>query len=145
MFSNIYCYWARKFRKFHVPKSRQMKSKQFSTFFSINELQKPLWNGFSLAWSKTFDEFAFYLIWYDVGGKAKSCFQNPNFVIYCIIILNLIRLDSWSLKFWGACVYYKDSYPLKTVLTLISGTSLATEESIIWDRTKEKLLGIVKL
>ena len=93
-----------KFKKFHVPKSRQMKSKLFLLiFFTINELQKPPWNGFSLAWSKTFDEFAFYLIWYDVGGEAKICFQNPNFVIYCIIIPFLF-LEAW--KFWGACVCY---------------------------------------
>ena len=81
-----------------------------SIFFTVNELQKPPWNGFSLAWSKTFDEFAFYLIWYDVGWwwsqnllpKSKLCdllYNNPHWIWYDLI------LEAW--KFWGACVRYK--------------------------------------
>ena len=111
-----------KFKKFHVPKSRQMKSKLFLLiFFTINELQKPPWNGFSLAWSKTFDEFAFYLIWYDVGWwwsqnllpKSKLCdllYNNPHWIWYDLI------LEAW--KFWGACVCYKFITPRQSNQTL---------------------------
>ena len=87
-----------KFKKFHVPKSRQMKSKLFLLIFFYNQwatkttvewilpgLKQNFWRVRILS----------NMIW--CGGEAKSCFQNPNFVIYCIIIP--IESDTtWFLK-----------------------------------------------
>lgn len=98
------------FKKFHVPKSRQMKSKLFLLNFFYNQWATKTTVEWILPglkqnfWRVRILSNMIWCWWWSQNllPKSKLCdllYNNPHWIWYDLI------LEAW--KFWGACVRYK--------------------------------------
>ena len=106
-----------KFKKFHVPKSRQMKSKLFLLIFFYNQWATKTTVEWILPglkqnfWRVRILSNMIWCWWWSQNLLPKSKL--------CDLLYNLIRLDSWSLEVLGGlCVCYKFITPRQSNQTL---------------------------